>query len=403
MYKLVKRKSSNRNKILECIYRNAPISRTSIAKLTGITPATTTLTIAELLDEGIVCELGLEESADPSCAGRRRISLDICPDFLLSLGVEFNQKALSLSVTDMKGKSLYFYSQPHTPALGKRITEAILEQIDAALHSCGITEDRLAGIGIAIPGHINAASSKLASNNNTWDSLDIAKIRSSFSVPVLFENNVRCMALSQYLFHPEITPDSFAFFHVGLGMFCANMMDGHLFLGNSYVSGEIGHTIVNPNGLSCECGKQGCLQTIASEQRFIHNAQKLYKTEPDGILRHLVASPEAITMDTIAAAYSMGDEAVTACVTHGLRYLGISTSNIAILMNPGKIFLHGAIFTYPEIQVELMNIIRQQLSFVESSHVESIEILPCGVQDGSIGGSALAILEGFLEVSYDQG
>ena len=72
-------------------------------------------------------------------------------------------------------------------------------------------------------------------------------------------------------------------------------------------------------------------------------------------------------------------------------------------MNPGKIFLHGAIFTYPEIQVELMNIIRQQLSFVESSHVESIEILPCGVQDGSIGGSALAILEGFLEVSYDQG
>ena len=97
----------------------------------------------------------------------------------------------------------------------------------------------------------------------------------------------------------------------------------------------------------------------------------------------------------------MGDEAVSAYITNALRYLGISTSNIAILMNPEKIFLHGKIFTYPEIHRELMNIINYQLSFVNGSHVESIEILPCNAQDGATGGAALAILEGFLEISYN--
>ena len=401
MYKSAKRKSSNRDKILECIYRNAPISRTSIAELTGITPATTTLTISELLEAGIVCELGQEEAGDSGGVGRRRISLDIRPDFLWSLGIEFNQKAFSLSITDMKGESHYFYTEPYTPFLGNHITDTILEQVHTALCSCGISEKQLAGIGIAIPGHIDASSAKLVSNSKVWDHFDAAKIRSSFSVPVFFENNVRCMALGQYLFHPDSTPDSFAFFHVGLGMFCANMVDGQLFLGNAYVSGEIGHTIVNPNGLRCECGKQGCLQTIASERWLIQNAKKLYTADPSGILSQLAPSADEITIDTIVTAYSMGDEAVSAYITNALRYLGISTSNIAILMNPEKIFLHGKIFTYPEIHRELMNIINYQLSFVNGSHVESIEILPCNAQDGATGGAALAILEGFLEISYN--
>lgn len=400
MYKSVKRKSSNRNRILECIFRNTPVSRTRIAELTGITPATTTLTISELIAGGIVRELEQEDCEPLNNTGRKRIPLDICQDYRLALGVELNQKAFNLCITDLKGGIHYEYSRPYSPALSERVTEVILEQIHAALTTCHLDESQLVGIGLAIPGHLDATASNLVSNNKVWRKFDAKRIRSSFSAPVFIENNVRCMALSQYLFFPTVTPDTFALFHVGLGMYCANMMNGQLFLGNAYVSGEIGHTIVNPNGLRCECGKQGCLQTIASERSLLRDAKRIYSLNNHSIINSLVPSPDDITIDTIATAYALGDDAISSCISNALRYLGIAASNIAILMNPERIFLHGKLFTYPDIHTELMYIIQNQLSFVDNQHVDSIEVLPYAETDGARGGAALAILQGFLGVIY---
>lgn len=400
MYKSVKRKSSNRDRILECIFRNTPVSRTRISELTGITPATTTLTISELISEGIVLELDQDDCDLRNNTGRKRIPLDICPDYRLALGIELNQRALYLCITDLKGKIHYQYYEPYTQKLSERITDAIIEQIHATLKTCGLKETQLVGIGLAIPGHMDVTSTNLVSNNKVWQGFDAARIRAAFSIPVFIENNGRCMALSRYLFQPAVTPDSFALFHVGLGMFCANMMNGQLFLGNAYVSGEIGHTIVNPNGHRCECGKQGCLQTIASERWLLENARRLYSLNSHCILKSLAPSADELTIDTIATAYALGDEAVCSFISNALRYLGIATSNIAILMNPERIFLHGKLFTYPDIHNELMNIIENQLSFVDNQHVDSIEILPYLETDGAVGGAALAILEGFLGVVY---
>ncbi len=399
MYKASAKKGSNRNRILESIFRNPAISRTEIAALTGITPATTTQTIARLMEEGVVQELG-EDSSDASGAGRKRISLGIVPDYRYALGIEFNQTCLCTLITDLCGTVIYEHKLPYEPALRKHITEIILAEIADALRSAALTQEQLVGIGIAVPGHMDEAASRVISNHNVWQRFDASLIRAHYKLPIVLENNARCMALARYLFHPAQTPDSFALFHVGLGMFCANLVDGNLFLGNTYVSGEIGHTIVNPNGVRCECGKQGCLQTIASERWLIQNVRKLYELNASPLLRLLADTPDDISIDTIANAYDLGDEAVTVYVTNAMRYLGIATSNIAILMNPEKIFLHGKLFAYPNIRKELLDVFRNQLSFVGSDTAGNIEILPCSAADGAIGGCALAILESFLEVSY---
>ena len=400
MYKSTKHKSKNINIILECIFRNAPISRTSIATLTGITPATTTLTTTKLLEDHAIFEVGQDDNDSPG-AGRKQILLDICPDYRFSIGLEFNQKFFVICITNLKGHIVYQHKENYCKELSEGITQFIIDAIKKLLTETAIPLSKIIGIGIAIPGHIDRNKEFMISNNSVWHNFNASTIRKAFSIPVVVENNARCMALSQYLFHPEYAPDSFAFFHVGLGMFCSNIVDGKLFLGNAYVSGEIGHTIVNPNGLRCECGKQGCLQTIASEKWLIQTARKLYNMDSSSILHHLVTSPDEITIQTLAVAYSMGDEAVCSFISNALRYLGISTSNIAILMNPEKIFLHGELFTYPYIHNELINIINNQLNFVEDDYVDSVEIIPYHPEDGAIGGAALAILECFLQLNYD--
>lgn len=402
MYRPKIKKLSNKNRIMECIFRNAPIARTDIADDADITPATVTLTVNSLIADGMVRELGEAVSGETS-SGRRRILIDAVTDYAYSIGVEFTQKVLVSCLTDLKGNCICRQEEPFSEELAARINEKIIGQVRKLLEESDTPMDRIIAIGIAVPGHIvvpphhrSAESTHFISNHTVWRAFDADSVRSAFPCPVVMENNARCMALAQYLFFPDRSPENFSFLHIGLGMFCANVMDGELFLGNNYVSGEIGHTIVKADGQPCECGKYGCLQTIASERWLLKYAKLLYQNTPKTLLRNLVDHAEDLTIQHITTAYSMGDERIGHYISDALKYLGISISNVAILMNPGKIFLHGQIFQNEDIRRELMNIIQRQLLFVNSEYVNNVEILPYHQLDGAIGGSALAVFRHFI-------
>lgn len=400
MYRPKLKKLSNKNRILECIFRCAPVARTDIAEDADITPATVTLTVNSLIADGMVRELGEDASGEVS-SGRKRILIDIVPGYAYSIGVEFTQKALVSCLTDLKGTCVCQEERPFDEELPPHITGEIIRQIRRLLERSGISLNQIIGIGIAVPGHMDKESRHFISNHTVWQTFNADTIRQSFPCPVVMENNARCMALAQYLFYPGSSPENFSFFHIGMGMFCANVTDGELFLGNNYVSGEIGHTIVKADGQPCECGKYGCLQTIASERWLLKYARLLYQNTTDTILRNMADSPEELTIQHITTAYSMGDAAISHYITDALKYLGISISNVAILMNPGKIFLHGQIFQNEDIRRELMNIIERQLLFVDSKYVNNAEILPYRQTDGAIGASALSVFHNFIRSGSD--
>lgn len=399
MYKVSNRASPNNvNAILECILRNAPISRSSISEMTGITPATTTLTIARLLEDGVVCEQE-NNVVESSGVGRKPIPLDVCPDAYWALGVEFTKKSFQLCIVNIRGEIAYSHAAPYSPEIGKEITEYILRHIEKAFRDRPDLKERVIGVGIAVPGHARTSGPGVISNLSIWNAFDLDRIRRECPVPVFAENNVRCMALKEYLFQPDTTPDNFAYLHVSLGMYCASMIDGQLFRNNSHLSGEIGHVIVDPNGIRCECGNTGCLQTVASENYLLQNARRLYELDQHTLLRRLADSPAQLTIDTMVNAHILGDSAVSFYMKKALNYLGITTSNIAILMDPHKILLHGKMFSYPEIQEEFLRTVQSQLSFMGSINPENIVFLPYADTDGAVGGAALAFYSGLLNIT----
>ncbi len=396
MYNRKKRLLSNRSHILECIFRNAPIARTEIADLTDITPATVTNTVAALIGDGILREVGEARPPIETSSGRNRILLDIVPDCACSIGVEFTEKALAACICDMKGNILFHMTEPFTEDLAKTITERIVAVVRQLMETSGLDWSRITGIGIALPGHISLDESALITNRTTWISFKPEQIRESFPVPVAMENNARCMALGEYLFHPAQIPDNFSLFHAGMGMFCANIVDGELFLGHHYVAGEIGHTIVNENGPLCECGKRGCLQTYASETRMVRAARILYANASNTLLQSLAPSREDVSIETLLTAYDLGDPTASSIVHDALKYLSISISNVAITMNPEKIFLHAQMFNHQNIREELMDHINRQLLFIGDPYTNSVEVLPFAITDGARGACALTIQKFFL-------
>lgn len=379
----------NRSTILEYIFRHAPVARSTIARSTQITPATVTSITGSFLGEGIIREIGSDESSEESSPGRKRILLDIVPDHVCCMGVEFTSRHVRFSICDLRGVPVSEYSvslkqhpvQDMTSFLTREIRRLLAGQPEAA--------SRLAGIGIAVPGHIDRRQEKVITNSTTYPNFNAADLRNQLGLPVICENNVRCMAFGRYLFD-RTSPETFAFFHVGPGMFCALIQDSGLFHGSNYYAGEIGHTIVNPEGRKCECGKYGCLQTYSSETWLLKYARALYDSGARTILTALKPESAELSIEDVAAAYSLGDPLVGNYISTALKYLGITVSNLAIIMNPDRIYLHGALFSNPDISQELMDYIRQQLLFVSDLSDEAVQILPYEPFSGARGAAAYA-------------
>ncbi|RCU27118.1 ROK family protein, partial [Acinetobacter baumannii] len=91
----------------------------------------------------------------------------------------------------------------------------------------------------------------------------------------------------------------------------------HIYRGSLYGSGQIGHTIVNPDGKACDCGRYGCLETVASLSALKKQARMWLKTQPEATL-----SPEQLTTASLIEAWKDGDVQIRAWVDNAANAIG---------------------------------------------------------------------------------
>lgn len=350
-------KRTNRSRILEYIFRNAPVSRATIAEQTDITPATVTMTITELINEEIVIDLGEVEQSD-NMPGRKRVLIDLNPNYCYEIGIEFNEKNISFCIADLKGNIIdeLIYSTTYNEI--SNITEFIIKNTQILMQKNKHINNKILGIGIGVPGKINNNATELFSDSNIWE--------------------------------------NFSFFHLGIGMYCANVINGELFQGNDYISGEIGHTIVKVDGKRCECGKNGCLNTYASERWLIKTAKILLENKASIILDSLVKEDKEVNIEHIITAYNLGDEVIRQYIIEALKYLSMTISNLSMIINPTKIFLHGRLFEDKTLFNQFKSYIEKDLSFIGDKYFSNIELVTYKPINGAIGASARVVYDYFI-------
>lgn len=388
-------KRTNRSRILEYIFRNAPVSRATIAEQTDITPATVTMTITELINEEIVIDLGEVEQSD-NMPGRKRVLIDLNPNYCYEIGIEFNEKNISFCIAELKGNIIdeLIYSTTYNEI--SNITEFIIKNTQILMQKNKHINNKILGIGIGVPGKINNNATELFSDSNIWENFFPKKIKERFNLPIVMDNNVKCMAMGMYLFQPKKSPENFSFFHLGIGMYCANVINGELFQGNDYISGEIGHTIVKVDGKRCECGKNGCLNTYASERWLIKTAKILLENKASIILDSLVKEDKEVNIEHIITAYNLGDEVIRQYIIEALKYLSMTISNLSMIINPTKIFLHGRLFEDKTLFNQFKSYIEKDLSFIGDKYFSNIELVTYKPINGAIGASARVVYDYFI-------
>ncbi|MCO5542001.1 ROK family protein [Enterococcus faecalis] len=392
--KLTKKQKELCSEILNVIYPERPISRIDIAHKTGITPATVSFLTGIMIDKKLLYELG-ESYSKTIKVGRRKILLDISQNYSFFIGAEISESFYSYVLTDNTGKifSKKIYSVNQSKLFFT--SDTFVQKLLYFYQSLNVP---ISAIGIALPGHYNN-SNRILTNNYTWKNFDLEKILNSIKIPIFFENNVNCMALAEHFFYSQ-KKQNFIFFHIGKGIHCSYFYNGDIFSKNNFLIGEIGHTVVNPEGQLCECGKRGCLQTYTSETWLLRYSQLIYNNSTSTFLHQLVDDATNISMETIMAAYTLGDPAILKLIDTAINFIALTLNNLNIILDSSKLFLHGKIFDNENILrslTQLLNVEPKLLVFPKKEKIEKKTYQPI---NGALGASALCIYKKLEERDF---
>ena len=175
------------------------------------------------------------------------------------------------------------------------------------------------------------------------------------------------------------------------------MYNGKIYGKSNIVIGEIGHTVVCPDGEVCGCGRRGCLQTYASESWLIKKAKIIFETAELTHLKSLVTDKEEITIQIILTAYNLGDQAILNLLHLAFKYLAQSLLNLSMMIDAKKIYLHSPILTDDKVIAAFYQEISQQPKLLFKDLPELI-IEPYNDFTGATAGVALCLQKEFLSI-----
>jgi glucokinase len=150
-------------------------------------------------------------------------------------------------------------------------------------------------------------------------------------VPFVVHNDANLAAYGEYLYGSGQKAHSLVFLTVGTGLGSGLILGGELWQGQGGFAGELGHITVNPEGLKCNCGNTGCLETEVSAPALVRNYQTFSGKD------------EALTGRDVYLRARAGDEAASKSFDRCGYFLGIALGIIINLLNPEKIIIGGGV------------------------------------------------------------
>ena len=199
------------------------------------------------------------------------------------------------------------------------------------------------GIGLGAPGLIIAETGVVHFSPNFpgWTDIplvdDVKKALGIQSLPVFMDNDVNAMTLGELRHGAGVGYQSIVALTLGTGVGGGVVIDGQVYHGSRNTAGELGHTVVEPNGRYCGCGNQGCLEAYAGAKNIVERTQEKIAAGSNTKLT------SELTPKRIAAAAHAGDSLAVEIFAETGVYIGIALTSIAHVLNPEVAIIGGGI------------------------------------------------------------
>lgn len=329
-------KNHNKRLILKTIYDHSQTSRADVARMTGLTRPTVSSNVAELLEEGLVQEVGQGQSE----GGKPPILLSVVEDSRHLLAIDLADNEFQGAVVDLRGRIIHRERLPMNDCNGEAALQLVYELGDRLV---AVATRPLLGIGIGAPGLIDAQGGIVRKAVNLdWQDLPLRdKLKTRYDLPVYIANDGHVAALAEYIFGRGRKIPNLIVLKVGRGVIAGIVLNGRLHYGDGSGAGEIGHVRVVEGGRLCRCGHYGCLETVTNSRAVVEQARVIAQTQPESKLHPFAGRLEALTSEYVFQAFEAGDETLHSIAAEVGYYLGIAAAYLIGVLNIECIVIAG--------------------------------------------------------------
>jgi predicted NBD/HSP70 family sugar kinase len=395
---LVTVKAHNMQVVLLNLLYEGSLSRSELAKRTKLSNTTITNLIAELLEEGLVKECDSEETEMTANrpVGRPRTAICLQPNSRFVIGIHVGVGMFRVALNNLENEIILNrkenYDIQDQPL---NVLEQIARCAESLISEMKIKRAAILGIGIGLSGIVNFETGvNIFAPNLGWQQVPArAFLAKRLNLPVIADNNVRCMALGEAYFGSGRGLDSLVFVYGRVGVGAGFICKGQVFRGSTMGAGEFGHNIILLDNESKSANpKHKELESLVSETAILQQAEEIHRKYPQGTLANVIRdNPNLSGVDCVVEAAHQGDELVQSLLTDRAYYLGIALVNMVNLYNPQLIILGGLFAQAENFFVDPVTKTIQNMAFADLGKQVHIEVTQFGWKAGVIGAAALAL------------
>jgi glucokinase len=276
-------------------------------------------------------------------------------------------------------------------------SDRLFEQIVGAVRTLRedrISGDRVAGVGIGIPGLVNRKTNRIEVMTNlpALAEVDlIGELERETDLPIALDNDANSAAYGELQAGAARGHREVFFVTLGTGIGSGLIMNGQIYRGAAGFAGEFGHMTIDPEGIECACGNIGCLETIASGPNIVRRTrERLYRDRTSSLSRLAIPRDRELTAEDIARAARDGDEMAQVMMERTGMFLGIAIAAVINLLNVEMVVMGGGVMEAGDLILKPTINETRRRAFPPSFSSCEMVIAQLGPQAGMIGAALMA-------------
>lgn len=367
--------------------KSTHLTRADIAAATGLTKASVSSLVLDLLESGLVRETGLNQ---PGQRGRPGFGLELNPS-LAVIGMEINVERIAVAVIDLSGTMLLLRTEerddrnteraPVLAALTRLVTD-----VRASVKEQGM---QILGGGLAVAGLVDPVHATVITTPTLgwqYSKLEHAVLLPDVPLGVSLFNGANAAALAEVGQNPGRDSD-FLFVLGDVSVGGGLVIGGELLCGPGREGGGLAHIVVDPEGADCSCGGVGCLETVAGQEAIFAAA---------GIRGH--SDPGTKTMMALLLSLASGESDARSAVVRAGHFLGIALASSARIAGTNSVVISGHFAALDRwLRAPLMD----SLAHYAPGRFDPSDIRTSAVGDtGAIRGAAGSVIRSVLKAPH---
>jgi len=313
------------------------------------------------------------------------------------IGIKLMEHEVIAALTDLNATVLHRATHPLDGEEVAKTVEALAETVEGLIAEAEIEREKLVGVGIGLAGVIDSTRGICRySPILNWRNVPLRDLlEERLSIPVYIDNDVNTLTLAEKLFGAGQGVDDFLTVTVGRGVGMGIVVNGQLYRGTRGGGGEFGHTVVDPEGPLCGCGKRGCLEAYVSDPAIVRMAREAIQRGGLSIV------PEELSVERVVALAWEGNEVARYIFDRAGRVLGMGIANLINIFNPRLIIISGEGVRAGDLLFEPMREAVRRYAFADLAEDTEIVVQEWGDDAWARGAASLVLQEIFKSPIYE--